>query len=398
MRIKKYAGYSLVEMLISLGLISGVLVLVGLVLTTMIKTSIMADVRTLARTESEFLATVMQRNIENSIPDNVLLFNKANPYEIEEGVFVSNESDFTHVLFDGTAATEVHMLPVTSDRWICIAVGYEVVDGEEQVYVMRTSASTALISPYDDVANHSSCFDPDDNADLYDYLTFFNSEQVSISTDELRYAFELRGVQSPYGNIYIQSIIGVSPLEWIGGTTGPLKPEYLRTSLFKTHSVKTVGRQTSEPLEAGCPVLTLYEDSDGDSYGNPSVSIASCATAGYVTDSTDCYDGNANAKPGSTYCSSSHRGDGSFDYNCSSTQTSCGTNFYATSVLTEYHYSDYLGRCHNYGNITRILPSASTSSCGSSGSVRGSYVARHCCGGCTPAAYNVGSSGVQSCR
>jgi type II secretory pathway pseudopilin PulG len=239
MRMKKFKGYSLVEMLISLGLISGVLVLVGLVLTTMIKTSIMADVRTLARTESEFLATVMQRNIENSIPDNILLFNRTNPYIIENGAIVVNEAiEFNNVLFDGSVANEIHMLPLTSDRWVCIAPGYEIVDGEEHVYIMRTTVSTSIISPYDDIDNHSSCFNPADNVELYDYLTYFNSEQVSISTEELRYAFELKGVQSPSDNLYIQSVIGVSPLEWIGGTTGPLKPEYLRTSLFKTHAIR----------------------------------------------------------------------------------------------------------------------------------------------------------------
>jgi hypothetical protein len=47
-------------------------------------------------------------------------------------------------------------------------------------------------------------------------------------------------------------------------------------------------------------VQTVYFiDSDGDTYGNPSVSILACTQpAGYTTDDTDCNDTNANINPG----------------------------------------------------------------------------------------------------
>jgi gliding motility-associated-like protein len=47
--------------------------------------------------------------------------------------------------------------------------------------------------------------------------------------------------------------------------------------------------------------LTFYQDADGDSYGNASVTTLACtAPAGYVSDNTDCNDGNASAHPGAT--------------------------------------------------------------------------------------------------
>jgi len=47
--------------------------------------------------------------------------------------------------------------------------------------------------------------------------------------------------------------------------------------------------------------LTFYQDSDGDLFGNPSVTILACsAPAGYVADNTDCNDGNAAVNPGAT--------------------------------------------------------------------------------------------------
>ena len=63
---------------------------------------------------------------------------------------------------------------------------------------------------------------------------------------------------------------------------------------------------------------TFYQDADGDGYGNAAVPISACIRPnGYVSDNTDCCDSDANAHPGSTYCSSSKRACGdNWDYNC----------------------------------------------------------------------------------
>lgn len=65
--------------------------------------------------------------------------------------------------------------------------------------------------------------------------------------------------------------------------------------------------------------LTGYADADADGYGTSTASqVCSGASlpAGYVSNNTDCYDSNANAKPGQTGWFTTNRGDGSFDYNC----------------------------------------------------------------------------------
>ncbi len=52
----------------------------------------------------------------------------------------------------------------------------------------------------------------------------------------------------------------------------------------------------------------------------------------------DCYDSNANAKPGQTLSFSVHRGDNSFDYNCDGTATLMGwSNYNYTSTSTVYN-------------------------------------------------------------
>ncbi|MGB0591482.1 MAG: putative metal-binding motif-containing protein [Myxococcota bacterium] len=71
---------------------------------------------------------------------------------------------------------------------------------------------------------------------------------------------------------------------------------------------------------------TLYQDGDGDNYGSGLPSCR-CDTSGGWTATTpgDCYEDNAQAKPGQTSYFSSDRGDGSYDYNCDGQETKEGS-------------------------------------------------------------------------
>jgi len=64
---------------------------------------------------------------------------------------------------------------------------------------------------------------------------------------------------------------------------------------------------------------TYYADLDGDGFGDPATATDGCSVpAGHVDNGDDCYDDNAAAKPGQTGYFTVDRGDGSFDYDCSS--------------------------------------------------------------------------------
>lgn len=65
-------------------------------------------------------------------------------------------------------------------------------------------------------------------------------------------------------------------------------------------------------------------NSDGDGYFSENVWSLSGSTRRSSVSTFDCYDSNANAYPGSSYCSDQHRGDGSYDYNCDGVETFCG--------------------------------------------------------------------------
>ncbi|MCK4588473.1 hypothetical protein KAT60_01520 [Candidatus Woesebacteria bacterium] len=123
-----------------------------------------------------------------------------------------------------------------------------------------------------------------------------------------------------------------------------------------------------------CNMITWYQDSDGDTYGNPSVSTEACDDAppgGYVSNNSDCYDSNANAKPGQTTCYTTNRGDGSFDYNCDSTQSACNTcntSSYTTPSLAWRQCSGGYCWTDPYDTyFTGYTCQGSTSTCGASG-------------------------------
>jgi hypothetical protein len=69
------------------------------------------------------------------------------------------------------------------------------------------------------------------------------------------------------------------------------------------------------------PCAVYYRDSDSDGYGDPAVSTVACASGaaptGYVTNSKDCDDGDANVNPAQTgYFATASAGKHTYDYNC----------------------------------------------------------------------------------
>jgi len=90
-----------------------------------------------------------------------------------------------------------------------------------------------------------------------------------------------------------------------------------------------------------CETL-IYRDSDGDGFGDPATALASCTLtlpSGYVTNGSDCYDGNARAYPGRPVGGSGeHRGDGSFDFDCDGVETALVTEVAQCPTFTPDDY------------------------------------------------------------
>lgn len=143
-------------------------------------------------------------------------------------------------------------------------------------------------------------------------------------------------------------------------------------------------------------------DYDSDGYAGSFTQLYTATASGrrrlgrmQSTTAIDCYDLNANAKPNSTYCSNVNRGDGSFDYDCTGVQLSCGTQYYTAYSAAYMVKNKYMNCTGNYGYLTLTGGNAS---CGTTGYLMGGY---QCLGNaeCVRACgYNLGASGVQACH
>ncbi|RJQ26065.1 hypothetical protein C4565_07555 [Candidatus Parcubacteria bacterium] len=132
-------------------------------------------------------------------------------------------------------------------------------------------------------------------------------------------------------------------------------------NLSVTMSVSNIGftgsseSQTYNTTLTVTPSYTYYRDVDGDGYGNPSVSTTSASPtppAGYVVNNSDCYDSNANARPGQASSFSTNRGDGSFDYNCDGAITSsAGTQYAPGSLFYAWYRMPGGSTCYSGSNV-----------------------------------------------
>ncbi|MBI2573983.1 MAG: hypothetical protein HYV78_01140 [Candidatus Wildermuthbacteria bacterium] len=152
-------------------------------------------------------------------------------------------------------------------------------------------------------------------------------------------------------------------------------------------SASSLGTDCSDSDGALYQNLTGYPDADGDAYysqSSQSVCSGGSLPAGYsASQGNDCYDANANAKPGQTSLFFTNRGDGSFDYDCNGSLTyaytyTCeyGNNLYACSSPyngTYCNYNPVSEACYSCFNSAYLCTSA-TISCPVGGGC-GTYVA-----------------------
>ena len=140
-------------------------------------------------------------------------------------------------------------------------------------------------------------------------------------------------------------------------------------------------------------------DSDSDGYFSQSAGHTGICWASSKP-YTDCYDANGNARPGQTTCYTSHRGDGSYDYNCDGSSGNCNT---CNTLTTPYPgqpyrqcYNNYCWTDPNNTYFTAIICTGGTTTCGASGVSCGSSKPTVCSGACVYSVYKTSSS--TSCR
>jgi hypothetical protein len=130
---------------------------------------------------------------------------------------------------------------------------------------------------------------------------------------------------------------------------------------------------------------TWYADADNDGYGSPTNTVQACSQpSGYVSDTNDCYDGNASANPAQAGYFTVPRGDSSYDYSCDS--------------IEEQHWTTGASSCSflSNGSCSATGGWSSVPACGATGTWNDNchFVADWFNSGC----YYDTSSKTQECR
>lgn len=125
---------------------------------------------------------------------------------------------------------------------------------------------------------------------------------------------------TPPTNCTTDQIIKWNGAEWVcaTGDLAGLVCEEEDTITFRNGTWQC---SSATPPEEPC-TTTYYRDYDDDGYGDPANSQCLSSPTGLYTstNANDCYDYNADAKPGQTEFFSDNRGDGSYDYDCDGTE------------------------------------------------------------------------------
>lgn len=111
--------------------------------------------------------------------------------------------------------------------------------------------------------------------------------------------FYLNGVQTP--NTFTSVPITPAGVITIGSASGI---RFFNGSIddVKIYNIALTPAQVLQDINATPVQAVFYQDSDGDGFGNPAVTVTgscgSSAPSGYVADNTDCNDANVNIYPG----------------------------------------------------------------------------------------------------
>lgn len=230
---RKYEGFSLIEMLLTIAIISFVMTISSAVLSTLIRVSASSSNKIRARNESEFVLELIRRTVRNSNPKDISIFdNKSGEgkfssfryYDPKENKMEDGHGSASDIyeesLKEGEIGNEIHFRPYGYKDWVCIGYFIAQKDGKEDMddgYLLMTSRS-------DLISKHEDCFDNPP------YLIVLNSPYINVRDFNVFYT--VSGDMS-----YLVSFdVILEPLDWyLGGN-----PNFIR-QVIRQGTISTEG-------------------------------------------------------------------------------------------------------------------------------------------------------------
>ncbi|MGI6443464.1 MAG: hypothetical protein ACOX06_00410 [Candidatus Dojkabacteria bacterium] len=240
-RETKYNAFSLLEMIITTFIIGFIMIIVALVLTTLIKVSVVTTNKTAARNDSEFVLELLRRNIKSSNPDHVRIYNSHNNriYNKETGrvtdIGFQETQDWTSV-GPGEKGNEIHFRPQGSQNWVCIAYYWGPTwdvekKKDEKGENIRMGYILKVTKDKDEYALAKDCFGVLNSKHS---LMVLNSKSINVKDFSLLY----RTHGEDAINKIIQIDMLVQPVHWYFAKGAPINREVYRQAIITTESIK----------------------------------------------------------------------------------------------------------------------------------------------------------------
>lgn len=215
---KKYEGFSLVEMLLTIGILGIIIVLVATTLTTLIKVSSVSNSKNQARNDVNFIMELMNRSIGNSNVGDITLYQSSEvrkfnreTMKIENAEIGIGDVYANPTLLIGTPANEIHVRSYGYNVWSCIGY-FKDSSNSEYGYLLKTTIYS--------MEDHSECFNTDrENA----YVSVLHNYAVNVEDFSVEYLV----VGDDADNMFIINTT-VVPLNWPEGFSVPINKEITR--------------------------------------------------------------------------------------------------------------------------------------------------------------------------
>jgi len=220
---KFFTAFSLVEMLITLGIMSVVMLITTLTLNTIVKTSAIAKYKTVTRHEIDFAIELMDRLLSDSNIADVFVFDttEVRYYDPLLDKVVNDpglsEEEIVDVynskLEPGVSGNEIHIRPYGYSIWVCIGyfteevesiIGSSTKEGEKPKGYLVKRTMTTLGDE-----GHVSCFDQS----VSPTLLVLNSQEVNVTNFKVSY------IQSASNNNVFYVDLTMEPVYWVANSS-----------------------------------------------------------------------------------------------------------------------------------------------------------------------------------
>lgn len=229
-KILKYKGFSLVEMLLTIMILSIVMLLVATTLNTVIKASNTANSKNLARSDINYMMDIFNRSVSNAQLDDIYLYSSSSErvFTVASGlpeIYTDNPSNLDNIYetdlisnndptkFNGN---EIHVKVYGYPVWTCLGY-FRDVDDKYGYLVKTTNAS---------LTDHSECF----NSSAV--ITVLNSFSVDVKNFEIQYI----NVGDDKNSMFLINST-VTPLFWPVSDSFPVTRDVSRQIVISTEAL-----------------------------------------------------------------------------------------------------------------------------------------------------------------